>query len=239
MSSTGSTRRILAVSVATVLVAGAVVLALRPDSAPVAAVTAVAQPTPTPTPTPTPEPSPTPSPSPSPTPSPTTTPTPTPMPVPEPTWTSVLDPAGQPERVVIPAIEVDATLVELGLNPDRSMEVPDFGLAGWYTEGPAPGHPGPSVIAAHVDSRAGPDVFARLSDLRVDDLVHVVYDSGETVTFEVDTHEQVPKDHLPGDRIWPVTDQRRLTLITCGGEFDHSVRHYRDNLIVYTRPVSA
>lgn len=39
---------------------------------------------------------------------------------------------------------------------------------------------------------------------------------------------------MPVDTIWPTTNDRLLALITCGGEFDRSVRHYRDNLIVYT-----
>jgi hypothetical protein len=145
-------------------------------------------------------------------------------------------PSGAPERVEIAAIGVDAELVELGLEPDGAMEVPDFGLAGWYTEGPPPGHPGPAVVAAHVDSRAGPDVFYRLRDLAPGDTVTVHYDGGDEAVFTVTSSERVPKDDLPGDRIWPVTADRLLTLITCGGEFDRSVRHYRDNVIVYTRP---
>lgn len=145
-----------------------------------------------------------------------------------------VDPRGEPTRVVIPAIDVDADLVRLGLQADGSMQVPDFGVAGWYTEGPEPGHTGPAVIAAHVDSRAGPDVFYRLGDLAVGDEIQVVYDSGDDVTFLVDSSEQTPKDELPVDTIWPTTNDRLLTLITCGGEFDRSVRHYRDNIIVYT-----
>jgi hypothetical protein len=143
-------------------------------------------------------------------------------------------PAGAPERVVIDAIGVDARLVELGLQSDGAMEVPDVGWAGWYREGPPPGHPGPAVIAAHVDSRAGPDVFFRLRELEADDRVEVHYDTGDTVAFRVVGSERVPKDELPGDRIWPVTDDRLLTLVTCGGEFDRSVRHYRDNVLVFT-----
>jgi sortase (surface protein transpeptidase) len=146
-------------------------------------------------------------------------------------------PEGEPVRVVVPAIGVDAELVELGLEPDGAMEVPDFGLAGWYAEGPRPGHPGPAVIAAHVDSRAGPDVFYRLRDLAPGDDIHVHYDGGDTTSFVVKSSERTPKDELPADRIWPVTADRLLTLITCGGEFDRDVRHYRDNIIVYAAPV--
>jgi hypothetical protein len=145
-------------------------------------------------------------------------------------------PQGTPRRVVIEAIGVDAELVELGLQPDGAMEVPGFGWAGWYAEGPPPGHPGPAVIAAHVDSRSGPDVFYRLRELVPDDEVVVRYDGGDEVVFRVVASERVSKDELPGDRIWPVTADRLLTLITCGGEFDRSVRHYRDNVIVFTSP---
>lgn len=153
---------------------------------------------------------------------------------PEPAAERDVGPQGEPTRVVIPAIDVDADLVRLGLQADGAMEVPDFGLAGWYTEGPKPGHVGPAAITAHVDSRAGPDVFHRLGNLAVGDQVHVVYEGGDTVTFFVESSEQTPKDELPVDAIWPTTSQRLLALITCGGEFDRSVRHYRDNVVVYT-----
>jgi sortase (surface protein transpeptidase) len=143
------------------------------------------------------------------------------------------DPRGEPVRVVIPAIDVDVDLVRVGLMADGAMQVPDFGLAGWYTEGPRPGHAGPAVIVAHVDSRSGPDVFYRLGDLAPDDEIHVVYDSGDEVTFVMTSSEQTPKDRLPVDSIWPTTEERLLTLITCGGEFHRSVRHYLDNVIVY------
>jgi len=146
-------------------------------------------------------------------------------------------PRGEPTRVLIPAIEVDAVLVPLGLRPDRAMEVPAFGLAGWYAEGPRPGHPGPAVLAGHVDSRAGPDVFFRLRDLVGGDRVHVIYDSGDRVTFVVTWSERTPKEALPVTSIWPLTDDRLLALITCGGTFDRDARSYRDNVVVYTTPL--
>jgi hypothetical protein len=138
----------------------------------------------------------------------------------------------EPTAIRIPAIALDVDLVGVGLLDDGAMEIADFGLAGWYTLGPRPGARGPSVIAGHVDSYRGPDVFFRLRELVPGDEVHVDRADGSTATFVVDGLEQHPKDQLPSGRIWARTDERLLWLITCGGEFDRDSRSYRDNIIV-------
>lgn len=150
------------------------------------------------------------------------------------------DPAREPLPVAveIPTIGVDADLVGLGLNDDGSMEVPAFGLAGWYVNGPVPGAVGPSVIAAHVDSVDGPDVFYALSALEPGDAVHVHREDGSTASFVVEELEQYPKDDLPGDRIWAASDRPELTLITCGGAFDRAAGHYTHNVIVFATAAS-
>lgn len=141
----------------------------------------------------------------------------------------------KPVRVVIPAIGVDSKLVPLGLNDDNSMEVPNFGLAGWYEPGPRPGAPGPAVIAAHVDSINGPDVFARLKELTAGDKIIVAHADGAATTFVVRRSEQQLKEDLPVGRIWNDTDEVALRLITCGGNFDPNARSYKSNVIVYAR----
>lgn len=143
---------------------------------------------------------------------------------------------GVPTRVQIPAIEVDEALVGVGLLDNGAMQTPDFGLAAWYELGPRPGAPGPAVLLAHVDSEAGPDVFHRLRELQPGDRVTVYHQYG-SATFAVDALEQVDKEQLPYDRIWPETTEPVLRLITCGGSFDHSTGSYRDNVIVYAHPV--
>ena len=47
-----------------------------------------------------------------------------------------------------------------------------------------------------------------------------------------------PKTALPTQRIWNRTRRPVLRLITCGGSFDRSIGHYRDNVIVYARAAS-
>lgn len=141
-----------------------------------------------------------------------------------------------PTRVVIAAIGVDATLTSVGLRDDGEMAVPDFGLAGWYDEGPRPGEAGPAVVVAHVSSRKGPDVFERLDELRPGDRVVVERQDGTSATWAVTHSEQADKDDLPVDRIWGDTHRPVLRLITCGGTIQAD-GHYDDNVIVYAEPV--
>lgn len=149
------------------------------------------------------------------------------------TTTIYAHPIPKPVRIVIPAIEVDAEIIKVGLDADGNMEVPPFGLAAWYNLGPAPGAHGPSVITAHVDSVEGPDVFFRLKELESGDEILVYGEDGDFATFAVDSQEEVPKEELPVDRIWNDTFEPLIRLITCGGEFDASTRHYVSNVIVY------
>lgn len=142
----------------------------------------------------------------------------------------------EPVRIRIPSIDVDAEIVEVGLQEDGAMETPDFGLAGWYTQGPKPGEDGPSVVVAHVDSKAGPDVFYRLKELQAGAEIHIERSDGSTATWVSESIEQTNKDELPVERIWNSTSEPVLRLVTCGGEFDRSVGHYTDNMIVYANP---
>lgn len=138
-----------------------------------------------------------------------------------------------PTRVVIPAIGADALIVKVGVLENGSMEVPPFGLAGWFRVGPAPGAPGPAVIVGHVDTKKGPDVFYHLKDLKPGDEVFVYDVSGDAATFVVDSSELTLKSELPTYRIWNETPEPVIRLITCGGKFDRSTGHYLSNTIVY------
>ncbi|MFA9444687.1 class F sortase [Egicoccus sp. AB-alg6-2] len=139
-----------------------------------------------------------------------------------------------PVRVVIPAIGVDADVVELGLEANGEMEVPtDFAQTGWFRHGPRPGRVGPAVIAGHVDDRNGPAVFHRLRELTAGDEIQVHGEQGEIVTFTVRELERHPKDDFPTERVYAGTPGPELRLITCGGDFDRDARSYRDNVIVY------
>jgi LPXTG-site transpeptidase (sortase) family protein len=142
----------------------------------------------------------------------------------------------RPVGVLIPAIGVDASsLVPLKIIPKTGeLEAPaQFDQTGWYAAGPVPGEPGPAVIAAHVDSRAGPAVFFRLKELKAGDKVYVPRSDGVTVTFTVTGVERYPKNAFPTQKVHGPTPDRALRLITCGGSFDFAKHSYRDNIVVY------
>lgn len=148
-------------------------------------------------------------------------------------------PAGLPESLPvelhIPAIAVDGPLSELGLNPDRTVELPtDFQVAGWYRYGPPPGDMGSAVILGHVDSYTGPAVFYRLSSLRPGDEVHVTRADRSVAHFLVQTVATYLKSEFPSHEVYDPRGYSALQLVTCGGEFDHTIRSYQSNVVVYT-----
>lgn len=147
--------------------------------------------------------------------------------------------SNEPVAVRIPAIEVDANMIRLGLNDDNTLEVPPFELAGWYRGGPKPGETGPAVIAAHVDSTDGPAVFFRLDELGLGETIAVDYADGTSVDFQVTAAKSFPKSEFPTERVYGDTDQSVLRLITCGGSFDEEAKSYRENLVVFARATSS
>jgi sortase (surface protein transpeptidase) len=158
---------------------------------------------------------------------------------PAPATTGLARAAAPPVRIRIPAIGVSAAVVRLGLNRDGTLQVPaDFGVTGWFTGGPAPGETGPAVIAGHIDSRRGPAVFYRLHALRRGDRVAVERADGTTVQFAVEGAAQYPKRAFPTEAVFGPSPDPLLRLITCGGTFDRSTRHYRDNVVVTARLAS-
>ncbi len=141
----------------------------------------------------------------------------------------------KPKTVSIPAIEVESSLVNLGLNPDNSLEVPeDYSKAGWFTKGSYPGDLGgpPALIVGHVDNSEGPAVFYNLNKLVIGDEILVDRADGSTAVFVVYDGEQFPKDSLPTEEIYGDRDGSELVLITCTGEFNPEAGSYLDNYVV-------
>ncbi|CAM5666847.1 class F sortase [Streptomyces aurantiogriseus] len=146
-----------------------------------------------------------------------------------------------PVRLEIPAIGVDTPVMQLGLAPDGSVEVPPIAAddrAGWYRHSPAPGRTGPSVILGHVTvGRYGDGVFRRLDRLRRGDRVVARLENGTAEEFAVTEVRTVAKADFPTEAVYGNVDRPELRLITCGGPRDGE--EYRDNVIVFAASASA
>ncbi|WP_084101262.1 class F sortase [Demequina sp. NBRC 110051] len=146
--------------------------------------------------------------------------------------------AGIPSRLTVPAIGVDTSLEQLGLEADGALATPvDTDLAGWFEGGPRPGAVGPAVIAGHVSWNGDPSVFFRLGELVAGDRITVEGDNGTEATFAVTRVEQHAKDDFPTVSVYANTSSPELRLITCGGEFDRGTGHFDDNVIVFAELV--
>lgn len=142
-----------------------------------------------------------------------------------------------PVAVDIPAIGVQSTVQQLGLNEDGTLAVPRaprYDEPAWYEGSPTPGSLGPSIISGHVDSAEdGPSVFYKLGDLEPGDEVAVTRADGRVALFVVEEVRRYPKDEFPTSLVYGDLDYAGLRLITCGGAFDRTSREYLDNVVAF------
>ncbi|MEU4982948.1 class F sortase [Streptomyces sp. NPDC021969] len=145
-------------------------------------------------------------------------------------------PRSKPVRLLIPEISVDAPFTDLAIGDKGQLQPPpagDTNLVGWYAKGASPGEKGTSIIAGHVDTKTSAAVFARLDQLDKGDKFQVRRADGRKATFVVDSLETFAKDEFPSDRVYGDADRPEVRLITCAGDYDHKVKDYTDNLVVF------
>lgn len=147
--------------------------------------------------------------------------------------------AAFPILVEIPSLDVAAEIVQSGIHAEsRQMEIPPQpDQVGWYRFGPRPGESGSAVLAGHVDMAGfGPGAFFDLDRLLPGDEVLVHMSDGTVRRFETVDIARVPKDRLDLESIFDNTGTARLTLITCGGAFNETIRSYDDNVVARLEP---
>lgn len=139
-----------------------------------------------------------------------------------------------PVRIRIPALGVDAPVVNLGLNRNRTLQVPKGDSeVGWYTGSPAPGAVGPAVMVGHLDSVRGPAIFQDLHKLKFGDVIEVVHEDGSVTVFQMDNSETFSQSKFPTEKVYGTIDYPGLRLITCAGTYSTLKGRYSDNLVVF------
>jgi hypothetical protein len=148
----------------------------------------------------------------------------------------VPDGGAVPRRLRIDAIGVQAPVVPVGVM-GTTVQVPtDVDEVGWYRFGGRPGHPGSTVLVAHVSSgEQGPGAFFRLRELMPRDDVVVHLRGGGSVSYRVIARRSYDKAALP-DRLFSRVGPEVLIMVTCGGRYSETTGRYEDNVVVYAVP---
>ncbi len=160
---------------------------------------------------------------------------------------SVPSPAASPtsvaqvDRLVIPAISLDAPVTPKAVDGDGQMPSPDgpqqvvfYDFSAWPGLGGSPGEGGNTVLAGHVDYHDyGPAVFAKLNDLREGDRITVRLRDGTEYEYTTQSNRVVNPSSTSFDEIVAATPEESLTLITCAGAFDSSTHQYDERRIVW------
>jgi sortase (surface protein transpeptidase) len=141
----------------------------------------------------------------------------------------------QPVAISIPSLRVNAEVVPLGLEEDGAMSAPtDPDTVGWFELGAGIGAPGNVLLDGHVDWGGQRRVFGLLHLLEPGDRIHVTEPGGSVLSYSVTwTKFYADAASAPLEEIFGQYEPiEELTLITCGGEFDDSVRMYQGRWVV-------
>ncbi len=132
-------------------------------------------------------------------------------------------PPPAPTRLVIPRLYIDAPVITMGLDANRSPEVPDRpDQVAWYDFRAAPGQSSNAIFSGHVDwqTRSGqpiPGVFYRLRELEIGDVVTITLEDGATLTYRVTGNVATKYDDPNIVKAMNPTVRDVITIITCGG----------------------
>ncbi|MEO6397681.1 MAG: sortase [Tepidiformaceae bacterium] len=176
---------------------------------------------------------------------PTNAPTATPTPVPF---------NGKVGRLEIARLGISNAIEEIGfVGTTNELDTPHDAInkVGWYHIYDKPGFHGDGVLgnavfSAHVNYNFQNGPFAKLQDVKADDMIAVQMDGGPLYTYRVFRKQRYDVETIPmGDLIWPKDkppDKEWITLITCGGRFvatqPNGLGEYRDRDVVVAERIS-
>lgn len=126
-------------------------------------------------------------------------------------------------------------VIEVGVEQDGTMSTPkNWNEAGWYDRSSKAGEEGNVVINAHYDTNTGaPAAFWSLKNLGEGDKVSLTDEFGVDHTYQVfkvfyvDINDPSRLDIIKSD-----SNEKKLTLITCGGVWLPGYSTYSKRLVV-------
>ena len=137
--------------------------------------------------------------------------------------------SGQPARLSIPHLHIDAPVMSVGQTASGVMDAPTSNAYNspywtsvfWYSPGAEPGQVGNVVIAGHIDRVGGdPAVFWGLGSLQPGDSITLTTNDGTQYHYTVNRVVTYPANYSSQDAfnaVFGPTSARHLNLITCSG----------------------
>ncbi len=143
--------------------------------------------------------------------------------------------ASIPVRILIPAIELSASIEQVAVVADGSMDVPSLPMnTAWYKFGPHPGEIGSAVIAGHVNwENSAPAVFTNLHKLNPGDKITIQDDQGQIIPFVVRESRTYNATADASDIFVSQDGQSHLNLITCKGNWNQVTQSFTERLVVF------
>lgn len=139
-----------------------------------------------------------------------------------------------PSRLSIPSLGIEAPFEALGLNVNRTLQVPlNSKNVGWYVNGAKPGEAGASVIVGHLDSGKGSAIFGNLSKIEPGEEIVIYRADGSKVVYQVDWVSKFSQTSFPTQAVYGAVDFPAIRLITCSGVYNKKTGRYSENLIVF------
>jgi LPXTG-site transpeptidase (sortase) family protein len=141
---------------------------------------------------------------------------------------------GTPDRILIPALEVDAPVVPIQ-SKDRVLDPPaDADVIGWWSEGARPGAKRGSALVTGHTIHTGAGALKDLETLEDGDAISVHTDKGD-IDYVVEDVRVLTKEELAAqaETLFDQTSEPRLVVITCE-DWDGSA--WQSNVVVTALP---
>lgn len=146
-------------------------------------------------------------------------------------------PADQPRYITIPAINVNARVMSVGVNSKGNIDTPsNLNDTAWYDGSAKPGQEGQVFIDGHTSfSNTINAAFNDLPKLREGNQIVVETGNGTKYTYKVTTVKTVDANKVDmGEALNPpVGAKKGLTLMTCTGTFNYRTQTADKRLVVY------
>lgn len=142
-------------------------------------------------------------------------------------------------KLRIPRLGINAHIQTTGLTSDGAIGIPtNYTDVAWFSGSAKLGESGNSIIVGHRDTRIfAPGVFRNLNSLTVGDDMYVFDATGKKSHFRVVDKKTYYENTNLLSEIVGHTDYPRLTLITCEGNWDQSIKRYDQRLVIFAELV--